>query len=236
VAILNRLRTKFDLRYAVTEIILISIAILLALAIDQWWQNKADRRAELEYLIRLEVEFGQNRQMIEFWISKMEEKRRFVLTLKEGEIDTLLDQDASSLWQAFNVSSLPCFPPLRAASYTELLSTGQLGLLRDDAIRRALVNYYATFEAASEGASRNAPLAYNAIIFKRFSPDAAYSAAVLGDAERADIAAGLTAMRNDPDLSQAATAEANYAISCIESLEQMRARAEELHSLLRRAE
>lgn len=235
-AILNKLKNKFDLRYAITEIILISIAILLALAIDQWWQARADRRAEVDYLSRLEGEFGQNVRTLGSWISRMEEKRSFVEALKEGELDSLLDQNAQDLWHSFNVSSLPCFPPLQTAAYTELLSTGQLGLLRHVAIRRGLVDYFTRFEAASEGASRHAPIAYNAIIFSQFSPDAAYNAAVLREAQVTDIATGLMAVRNDPGFSQAATAEANYAIACIESLRGFRAGAEELHSLLQRVD
>lgn len=235
-AILNKLKIKFDLRYAVTEIILIAIAILLALAIDQWWQNRADRLTEVEYLTRLEVEFNRNVQMLDFWISRMEEKRRFVDTLKEGDSDSLLDQEAAELWGSFNVSSLPCFPPLRALNYTELVSTGQLGLLRDESIRSGLVDFDAQFEAALVAANRQSPLKYNTIFLNRFSPNAAYNAAVLGKFQGAEIVAGLMAMREDPEFHQAATAEANYAIACIESLKQFRTKAEELHRLLQSAD
>jgi hypothetical protein len=230
--ILNKLNIKFDLRYAVTEIVLIAIAILLALAIDQWWQSRADRLAEIEYLTRLEQEFGQNVQMLDFWISRMEEKRRFVDTLKAGDTNLLLDQEAAELWQSFNVSSLPCFPPLQALSFKELVSTGQLSLLRDVAIRRGLVDFDGQLEAASDAANRMAPLEYNAILFNRFSPDVAYNAGVLGEFQADNIVAGLVAMRDDPSFHQAATAEANYAIACIESLKQFRTKAGELHRQL----
>lgn len=231
-AILNKLKIEVDLRYAVTEIVLIAIAILLALAIDQWWKNRAERIAEIEYLTRLEAEFSQNVRIIEFWISRMEEKRKFVETLKEGDLDSLFDQDTAKLWEAFNVSSLPCFPPLQASTFTELTSTGQLGLLRDLEIRRDLADFDARLKAASAAANRSAPLEYNAIVFNRFSSDAAYSAAILGEFQAGEIAAGLMAMREDADFHNAANAEANYAIACIESLNQFRTEAEEIHRQL----
>ena len=62
------MRTKFtfDYRYAVTEVMLITLGILLALGIDQWRDSEADRAMEADYLARFQQDLATDLKSIDF--------------------------------------------------------------------------------------------------------------------------------------------------------------------------
>ncbi|HPG09374.1 MAG TPA: DUF6090 family protein, partial [Saprospiraceae bacterium] len=51
-------RTTQYLRYAIGEIILVMIGILLALQVNNWNENRKDKIIEQEYLNRLQLDIG----------------------------------------------------------------------------------------------------------------------------------------------------------------------------------
>ena len=54
--------------YAVGEIALVIIGILIALQINNWNEERKDRRIENQALINLKTEFDKNQKMLEFMI------------------------------------------------------------------------------------------------------------------------------------------------------------------------
>jgi len=56
----NRLRVNW--RQAIAEVSLIMVGILGALAVDSWWDERAERVAEVEYLQSLKADFEANRE------------------------------------------------------------------------------------------------------------------------------------------------------------------------------
>lgn len=61
-----RTNFKFDYRYAVTEVLLITLGILLALGIDQWRDSRADRAMEADYLSRFQQDLAVDLDSLEF--------------------------------------------------------------------------------------------------------------------------------------------------------------------------
>ena len=56
----NRLRVNW--RQAIAEVSMIMLGILGALAVDSWWDERAERAAEVEYLQSLKADFEANRE------------------------------------------------------------------------------------------------------------------------------------------------------------------------------
>ena len=70
------------MRYAIGEILLVVIGILIALSINNWNENRKDRIVEQEYLIGLKEEFKSNldelNSNIELNIKKIEDTKKFL--------------------------------------------------------------------------------------------------------------------------------------------------------------
>ena len=214
---------RLDYRYAVTEVLLITLGILLALGINQWRDSEADRAMEADYLSRFQQDLATDLDSLEFWIGVMESKRSFIASLMTEDFDTLLEeQEPDEFWESFNRSSLPGLPPLSTATYDEILSSGNFGLIRNTTIRNVLNRHYSINRAREIGIREFAPSGYNTLFLGRFPHDVSYKAAIQKQFDRAKILHGLQEMTRDPAFSAAANAEINFAIASIESLMQMR--------------
>jgi hypothetical protein len=218
-----RMKFKLDYKYAVAEVLLITVGILLALGIDQWRDSEADRAMEADYVSRFQQDLAADLNSLEFWIGVMESKRSFIASLIAGDFDApLKEQEPEEFWESFNRSSLPGLPPLSTATYDEILSSGNFGLIRNTNIRNVLNRHYSNNRARAVGMRDFAPSGYNKLFLSRFPHDVAYDAAIQKQFDRAKIAHGLQEMIRDPAFSAAANAEINFAIASIETLVQLR--------------
>jgi len=71
--LLNENKLSKYLLYALGEIVLVVIGILIALQINNWNENKKDRRQERELLIQLESEFESNLSQLDQKMAMREE-------------------------------------------------------------------------------------------------------------------------------------------------------------------
>jgi hypothetical protein len=217
------MKFRLDYKYAVAEVLLITVGILLALGIDQWRDSEADKAMEADYLSRFQQDLAADLNSLEFWIGVMESKRSFIASLMAGDFDRLLEeQEPEEFWESFNRSSLPGMPPLSTATYDEILSSGNFGLIRNTTIRNVLNRHYSNNRATAVGMRDIAPSGYNTVFLRRFPHDVSYDSAIQKQFDRAMIAHGLQQMVSDPAFSAAANAEINFAIASIESLMQLR--------------
>ena len=174
-----RMKFKLDYRNAVAEVLLITLGILLALGIDQWQNSKADRAMEADYISRFKQDLSADLNSLEFWIGVMESKRSFIAGLMAEDFDTLLEeQEPEEFWESFNRSSLPGLPPLSTATYDEILSSGNFGLIQSTIIRNLLSRHYSNNRARVVGMREFAPSGYNTLFLARFPHDVSYDAAI----------------------------------------------------------
>jgi len=134
------------LLYAIGEIVLVVIGILIALQINN--QNEAAKSTdkELKYLKNIEVEVSNDSISLEkSWFQNKPKKieylnlaRRFIMGSYIPE-DTLLFINKVSFG---GINSRASFQGTSRA-YQELVSTGNLSLISNDNIRNRIVDYYA---------------------------------------------------------------------------------------------
>jgi hypothetical protein len=222
-----RIKFRLDFGSAIAEVLLITLGILLALGIDQWRNSEADRALEAEYLSRFQQDLAADLDSLEFWIGVMESKRSFIASLMAEDFHTLVeDQEPEEFWESWNRSSLPGMPPLSTATYDEILSSGNFGLIRDTSIRNLLNRHYSINRAIRVGMRDIAPSGYNTLFLTRFPHDVSYDGAIRKHFDLAKIVDGLQEMTRDPTFSAAANAEINFAVASIESLMQRRVSTE----------
>ena len=132
------------LLYAVGEIILVMIGILLAVQIDDWNEYKNARAKEKEYLGRIVENLVQDSLMIENRIIFYKVVQNYGLNtlayLEDDEIRGISHEELLiSSFHAGQIMTLIFTSP----TYEELKSAGELNLIQDVSLRNEMDAYYA---------------------------------------------------------------------------------------------
>jgi hypothetical protein len=138
------------------EFAVIAAGALAALAAQAWWQDRQDRDHERDYMRRLLADTRENARRIDQLIIDDSTSAVTVGRVSAFLYDTSPPPPRDTLAAWFldgGVFSSSAFYPL-TNTYTALLATGDLRLVRDEALRSELVAYSARMEAEREGMGR----------------------------------------------------------------------------------
>ena len=136
---------KLDWPYLVGEILIVTLGVLIALALDSWNDTRLAHHVEDEILGRLISDMEADTALYTAWSKNLEEKLvsldrvSEVLSKPESEIDdslAFLSAIAAGSYYGWNQ------PPLSRTTFDELVSSGSLGLIDDPRMRRLIVEYY----------------------------------------------------------------------------------------------
>ena len=134
------------LLYAVGEIVLVMIGILMALAVNNWNQGRKDRAAGKELLERIHGDLVLDTINFKKTIADNNQLRdqikQVLVELYEGvggmqqvqQISSIYDQ---ALDQVFNVND---------NTYKSMISSGTLALIADDDLKESIVDLYGKYE------------------------------------------------------------------------------------------
>lgn len=139
--------SKFSkyLVYAIGEIVLVVIGILIALQINNWNQNQLNKQKESQYYERLLEDVREEKAILEAVINYsyqvVHHAKKAVLvfenspTASSNPIENLVDMYQASQLQDPNPAS---------STYKELIASGQINLLQNDKLKSTLMRYYET--------------------------------------------------------------------------------------------
>jgi len=125
-------------------------SILLAFAIDAWWDERALRIEEREILESLQAEYEANRQEVASVVRIHElsaESTASLMSLSEGEILALPGEAVESYLRYF--ANPRTFDPIRGST-DALINSGKMGILQDRQLREALTTFINIVEDATE--------------------------------------------------------------------------------------
>ena len=128
-------------REAIRDVVLIVLSILIAFALDAWWQYRGDRREELRLLADLESEFVAARAELERVRAYNAEKvvaTRALLAFTAGSAPATPGDSVLALWRR-TLGSRSYDPPRGVTD--GILASGGLGLIRDDTLARLLASW-----------------------------------------------------------------------------------------------
>ena len=132
------------LRYAIGEIVLVVIGILIALQINNWNDQKKNAASEQLYYCRILEDFELDNQLINELKDKanyrIDSSKKILLYLDSGK------KDKHYLINQFILAARSEVYEPRNATFKDLISSGNLKLLNDIKIKNSLIQYYSELE------------------------------------------------------------------------------------------
>ena len=133
-------------KYAIGEIILVVIGILIALQINNWNENRKERAVELSYLNRLVIDLEENKTL---WQKTLKRKKKqlkaahvflnFRFSKNQDTIIKILPHfQKLGNWKDININQV---------TFNEMVSSGNLNLITNDSIKIKLLNLDKLYKA-----------------------------------------------------------------------------------------
>ena len=127
----------------IIEVVVIIIGLMLAFQLDRWREDRVERQEERTYVNRLVSDIEIDIPAIEYAIE--------LQTLRLGLVDLLIevvDKPEAALARrteflgAVSQAAFTYTPPLTSHTFENLRTTGDLGLILDEDLKRLLFDYY----------------------------------------------------------------------------------------------
>jgi len=138
--------TRINWRFLLGEFVVIVVGVLMALWVDELREARNDAALEVEYLesfvTDLEADLAQF-DLAEEWARRSEAAAAIVLAVYRGSPPT---DDVADLAMAVETAGWQSWPVITRNTIDDLRSTGNLRLIRNRALRRAIAAYYTTIE------------------------------------------------------------------------------------------
>ena len=140
---------RASVRWFAAEFAVVVAGILTALALQSWYTGRQERGLEVQYQESLVVDL--NADLVQFdsteaWMRRSEAAAATVLALYEGSPPT---KNTADLVAAVETAGWQYVPSISRNTIDDLKSTGNLRLIRDPALRRAITSYYTTIDNVS---------------------------------------------------------------------------------------
>ena len=138
-------KLNLDWRYAITELVIVIAGVLIALAADGCAEQRSERELERRYLTDLATDLGADTTEVNNVIALAESRALLGhAVLRAIDEDTVLN--AGELAAAVERQMYFTYPAYSRATISDLMSTGNLRLITDQALKRRLSEYYQTIE------------------------------------------------------------------------------------------
>jgi hypothetical protein len=138
-------------RRAVIETVVIAVGVFVALAADNWNEDRKDRQLEQQFLEGVALDLTVNSERIRRVEAGAE--------IYKGSLERMIEalRTGQATWdspEAFVTDLVYCTylgtPRLSSVAFDELQSTGSMRLIQDSEFKRKLADYYAFFQHHSQ--------------------------------------------------------------------------------------
>jgi hypothetical protein len=130
-------------RYAVGELFIVVIGILIAFSLDSWWEGRELAELEHRYLVSLEQDFEENQaglhRTIRIQTDVQESIRQLILSGATSAPTPGADSIMALVSRVFRDTNVLFQPSKR--TYQELLNTSNLQVLRNDSLLTLLADF-----------------------------------------------------------------------------------------------
>ncbi|MCJ7468019.1 MAG: DUF6090 family protein [Maribacter sp.] len=131
------------LRYAIGEIVLVVIGILIALQINNWNENSKNKSLETSYLIRISKDLDNDLLEYKGTSELALERNNRVLFLEQAIKDPqLVEKSPDYFIKSIGYAGYTYRPAISNHSFEELKSSGRLELINNEDLRVSIAKYY----------------------------------------------------------------------------------------------
>lgn len=144
--LINEGKTSRYFKYAIGEIVLVVIGILIALQINNWNQERLEAIEEQKILKNLKIDFENNNKILESAIVETKEGIHFCLEMLKYTGNKSKPSTAREFDSILNrVFVTPGYFPVNG-TLEEIMNSGKLGILRNEDLRKLLSVWPAIIE------------------------------------------------------------------------------------------
>lgn len=139
---------KLDWAYAIGELTIVTVGVLIALAVDQWNSDRLAGIEEAAYVSRLMSDVDDDIRDLEYQIDAVDQKQQSLVRVGD-QLRSGLVADHLEFFQDAVIGANYGWNQETAnrATYDDLLSSGNFGLISNHRIRILVSSYYDGFEA-----------------------------------------------------------------------------------------
>lgn len=143
---------KLNWSYAIGELAIVTVGVLIALAVGQWNSDRLARAEESLYILRISDDLNKDIEFLTSRLQALEQKANSLARISE-ELSRGSIVDKERFLQDVVIGANYGWNQGRAnrATYDDLVSSGNLGLIANQEVRLSIADYYREFE---EGNSR----------------------------------------------------------------------------------
>jgi hypothetical protein len=131
-------KTSKYFKYAIGEIVLVVIGILIALQINNWNENRTQRIKELKSLEILKSEFQNNHESLKNAIAIHQKRNTAIKTLLFEDLNVYKINQIDSIYKLAMYGYT--YNPSQSA-YNSLVSSGELNYLSNDSLKIRLIGF-----------------------------------------------------------------------------------------------
>jgi hypothetical protein len=125
------------------ELVIVALGILMAFQVDRWRDARSNHDLEQQYLARLSDDIALDIREINNGIELAELRLRFAELLMDAAEDSAVAMRSPvDFILAIDQASYTFTPALTSNTFDELLTTGNMGLLQNTALKNDLFGYY----------------------------------------------------------------------------------------------
>ena len=137
----NRMGKYF--KYAIGEILLVVIGILIALQINNWNENRQNRILETQFYKRLLEDLKEEQAIIQSVVNYSNQvllhAKRAVKVFENPNLN--VSNPSQTLIDMYQASQLQD-PTSTRSTYLEMISSGQINLIKSDTLKTKLIRHY----------------------------------------------------------------------------------------------
>lgn len=221
-------RFKLDWKYAIGEILLIAIGVLIALGVDGWREYRAERELESEYIDRIENDLRSSLDTWDGHMARLESAIEFLENVRNGDMDFVGPDNVEEIWNAFMISHWFAPPAIRSSAFAELVSTGRLSIIEEVALRDSIASFYTDYSSIAEMSAQMEDHSYTRFTRFAFPYEVFHAGQISGDLDAARVRASLQDLRSRPEFDDLSNAQLTTHLSNIQFMQMYRGVANSL--------
>jgi len=132
---------NINIKYFISELLIVVVGILIALSLNNWREDNANKNKELYYLKSLKTDFEQSLASLKEIFNQNKESdlaaKKILAAIQRGYSKSTVDTVKKVFRKLFGFNRL--VPA--SGTYKEIISTGSLEILRDNELRIALSSW-----------------------------------------------------------------------------------------------